>query len=771
MTRFRRIPGSPVALLALAGFLSDSVHTPGVQAQSASAVQAPAPQHLQTIEWPRQYLDTGDTVIVYDPQVDSWNEYVKLAARSAMAVTPKGSKQAVYGVVEYTVDTEVDVDRQEVLCQNRKVTAIRFTGLEPSDAARADAIVRRVLKPASMFLPLPFVLAHVEADEKAQRSVAVNMDPPPIFSSETTAILVMYFGKPEFKPITGTDLQFCVNTNWDVLLHPGTSQYYLLDGEGWLTTKDLSAGPWSATTSLPASLSQLPANDNWSEVKKHVPGKQIPVPKVFYTEKPAELIALDGPAKWADIPPTGLRYTTNTVSHLFMHKAEANYYFLTSGRWFRAKGLAGPWSAATTTLPADFAKIPADSPKGSVLTSVPGTPQAKDAILLAEVPHKASVDPKSVSVNPTYDGAPKFELIEGTKVSYAVNSPYSVLQVGNGYYCCKDAIWFCAPSANGPWAVCASVPQEIYSIPSSSPVHNVTYVYLYDSTPNVVVMGYTAGYTGVYVSSGVVVYGAAYPMVYAPYSYYHYYPSYYGYGCAMHYNYAYGTYYRSAQVYGPYGGAGYATAYNPATGTYARGAAAYGPYGSRYAAQSYNPYTGTYKARAGGSTPYSSWGQGVVSNGDQWARGGYYSDSRGTVAGVQGSQGGAAVGVKTDDGGAAVARTQSGDMYAAKDGNVYKKGDDGSWSQAGGAAAPKSTQAATGATAAPKTGQAATGAAPATRESAGSISTQSGSANRSSPNTQEMDRQSQNRSRGWQSTQRSGSGGGGSAGGGGARRR
>jgi len=68
-----------------------------------------------------------------------------------------------------------------------------------------------------------------------------------------------------------------------------------------------------------------------------------------------------------------------------------------------------------------------------------------------------------------------------------------------------------------------------------------------------------------------------------------------------------------------------------------------------------------------------------VQQGDEWARGGYRSTSQGTAAGVQTSQGGAAAGVKTDQGGAFVGQTASGDVYAGHDGNVYKKGDDGSW--------------------------------------------------------------------------------------------
>ncbi|MCC6931887.1 MAG: DUF3313 family protein [Deltaproteobacteria bacterium] len=52
------------------------------------------------------------------------------------------------------------------------------------------------------------------------------------------------------------------------------------------------------------------------------------------------------------------------------------------------------------------------------------------------------------------------------------------------------------------------VTSAIYSIPPSSPKHNVTYVKVYDSTPTTVVTGYTSGYSGETVAAtGVVMFG------------------------------------------------------------------------------------------------------------------------------------------------------------------------------------------------------------------------------------------------------------------------
>ena len=653
----------------------------------AMAVAAQEPEARSELDWPRVYENGGDQATVYDPQVDSWDRYEKLKGRSAVAVRPAGSQEEHYGVFEYEMSTETDHETGQVLLKDRTITAIRFSGVRVELGQKLDAILRRILAAQpSIKVSLAFLLAYVEEHAGAVPSVKVNLEPPPIFTSHVPAILVMFLGEPDFKPVTGTSLRFAVNTNWDVLHHPGEGRYFLLHGEGWLATADVRKGPWAAAGMLPKDFYDLPRDDNWSEARKALPGKTIAVPKVVVSLEPSELIVLDGQPVFLPIPGTPLAAVTNTSSDLFRHEGEKVYYFLTAGRWFRAPTLEGPWTAATGTLPDDFAKIPPDHSKAGVRASVPGTPEAADAVLLATVPRKAAVNRKDVSLAVTYDGEPKFEAIGTTGVSYALNSPYSVLKVRDRYYCCHEAVWFESPGPTGPWIVCDKVAPEIYTIPSDHPKYNVTYTHVYSSTPDVVYVGYTAGYTGTYVSGGAVVFGMGMAIAFN-HAYWHYHcdSHWYGYGCGASYNYHSGNYYRASSVYGPYGGAGYGAGYNPATGNYVRGAQAYGPYGERHAARSYNPTTGVSKARTGGSTPYGSWERGVAVQGDDWARGGVARDSRGAVAGAETSRGGKALGVENPQGErAGVARTGSGNVYAGKDGEVYRRNEDGWQKNSGG---------------------------------------------------------------------------------------
>lgn len=645
-----------------------------------AASQESAPVAPESPKWPRAYENAGDRMVVYPPEVDGgWPDHRVLHARSALVVTPSGSREDAYGVAEYEVKTEVNLDTREVLFKDRKLTAIRFPG-KSEDAAKEDsAVVQRLLEENRSFIvPLDFVLAYLKKEAQKSPSVKLNLDPPPIFDSEEPAILINFMGKPSFKPVPGLTLQFATNTNWDLFYDPNTSQYFLLNGQGWISTRNLEQGPWAEAQSVPEDLWKLPADPNWQDIRGQLPGKHVPVPHVYISLQPAELILTEGPPVYESIPGTRLSFISNTASDLFYDEEMAKYYFLTSGRWFRSDRLEGPWSAATLDLPADFAKIPRTSAKADVLASVPGTQEAEDAVLLAQVPHRATIRRNEVSLTVSYEGNPEFRVIEGTKVEYAPNTPYDVFFVNGGYYCCHQAVWFQAASSEGPWAVCSSVPLEIYTIPSSSPFYPVTYVRVYESTPDTVVVGCTAGYAGMYVASGVLMFGLGMAVAYdQPFAYYHYGPGFYAYGCGAHYSYHIGGYYAGARVYGPYGGAAWGARYNPATGTYVRGAAAQGTFGHRYFAEAYNPYTGRYSARSGGSTPYSKWGHGVTVQGDSWARGGYYRDARGSAIAGESSGGGRAIAARGGGGQTAIAgRTAQGDLYAGRNGNVYRKSGD-----------------------------------------------------------------------------------------------
>ncbi len=640
--------------------------------------------------WPRDINLGKIRMTLYQPQVDEWESYRTLHVRLAVSLTPPGEAPAL-GVAEVSGETTTDKDSRTVLIRNIKVDDARFSGSKPEDATRLEELLKKSFPSAPMTVSLDRLLACVKLSAGSAKPVKLVMDPPPIFTSTTPAMVLMVEGKPVLGPVEGSALKFVVNTNWDLLSDEAAGSYYLLSGDEWLTAKDV-AGPWSLADALPAEFSKLPDDDTWEHVKHEIPWsvrKGMIVPKVFYSDKPAELIVFRGDPVWEKIEGTKLSFATNTDSHVFQEEG-GGVYFLTSGRWFKTAKLGGDWSYAGNDLPQDFSKIPEDGPCGDVLASVPGTDEAEDAVILASVPVEAvvKIEEAEAKAKVSYQGDASFKPIEGTKLEYAANTSSDVVKQGDKYYLCQDAVWFVSTSSTGPWAVCKDVPDEIYDIPPSSPVYRVTYVTVEkddDDDDGEVTCSYTAGYFGSFVAGMALgeclMWGTGY--YYPPYvgwwgHYPAYYPYHYSYGCAAAYNRWTGGYAVGERYYGPYGSAGRAAWYNPATGRYGRAAHVEGPYGSRTVAGAYNPRTGTGWATRQGSNGYAQWGASAAHRGNRWVESAHVMGPNGGAAAWRGSNG-AGTFHWSDEGHGGMA-VHNGDFYAGHDGNVYRK-DGGDWSK------------------------------------------------------------------------------------------
>ncbi len=643
----------------------------------AAAEKKPGDDDIAELGWPREYQHEEGEVVLYQPQLDEWKDFTTLTAKAAVSVQFKGSDEFQYGAIYLKAATEVDKDEDEVLLDEFEITKMHFPDIDDEIATKAGDLVAKALPvEGSMIMSLDRLVADLEADTQNVREVNVNLDPPPIFYSDQPAILLGFMGEPSFKPVEGVDgLMFAVNTNWDLLLDVSTSTYYLLNEESWMETSDPVKGPWKSAEKLPDSFSKLPDDDDWGDVKEHIPGKTAEEQMlVFVATEPSELIETDGEPAYGLVSGTKLMYVTNTDSDLFFDNDDKNFYFLTAGRWFRSENLQGPWEAASADLPEEFAIIPEDHKKNDVLSAVPGTPDAEAAVLLASVPQKATVSRKDTTTEIDYEGEPEFVEIKGTtpSVSYAINSPNDVFLVSDLYYALVDGVWFVGSDPNGPWAVATEVDEAIYSIPEDSPKYNATYVRVYDSTPDNVVVGYTSGYSGSYVAAtGVLMFGLG---LWAGsywgnnrYYGYHYRPHFYGYGSGMRYRYGHG-YYRGGRPrhYGPYGGIGGRAGYNPRTGRYYRGGYARGPYGSAFSRSSYSPYSNRRISHAGVRTPYGSWGKSVSRKSNNWAKAGQRSRGGKTIAGVRGPGGRAAKG--------------KNNLFVGKNGGVYRH-DGKNWSK------------------------------------------------------------------------------------------
>jgi hypothetical protein len=648
-----------------------------------------AAQQAQDRGWPRGYnLPSEAQIVLFQPQIANWDDQKRIVALAAVSYVAKDAKKPVVGTIKIEADTQVSLEQRLVKFSTLKITEANFQSLPKEQTQEIIKEIEKNIPDEDRVIALDRVLAYVDKSAIRPKNVAgIKSDPPKLYLSQTPAILVSFDGEPIWSPIQNNELKFAVNTNWDFFQHGPTGLYYLRNDTSWLKSTALT-GPWSRAGRLPDSFNKLPEDENWKDVRASLPGAPIKLlPSVYVTSDPSELILLDGEPKYVPVPNTQLLWVSNTESDLFRHGKDGPFFYLVAGRWFSAPAITGPWTFATPNLPEAFKFISLEHPRSRVLASVPGTQQAAEAVLLAQVPQIARVNKKEIKApDVNYNGEPQYEEIQGTQLQRARNTDKEIIKVGDLYYMCYQGVWFMANTPKGPWTIASSVPEDIYKIPPSSPSHSVTYVTREqdeNDDDDWVTFASYAGYTGLMVGWGCTVWGTGW--YYPPYYWYGgYYPIYYPYwrtyGYGAWYNPYTGVYGTAGRIYGPYGGVGFGARYNPTTGTYARGAFAYGPYGARGAAQAYNPRTGTYASTRQGSNVYGSWGSTHVQRGDDWVNTKRFTSSAGNTTRI----------TRTDQGGMITRRGQDGrgfigsngeNVYAGRDGNVYRRDQNGNWSK------------------------------------------------------------------------------------------
>jgi hypothetical protein len=632
--------------------------------------------------WPRGYsLPSESQIIIFQPQVATWNDQKHMVALAAVSYVPKGEQKPTLGTIKIEADTSVALQERLVKFSTLKITEANFQTLSKDQTREITSEIEKTIPDQERMIGLDRVLSQMDKSLIIPKNVeGLKADPPQIFLTRKPAILLSLDGDPIWSPIADNELKFAVNTNWDLFQHGPTNTYYLRDDASWLKATDLK-GPWTFAGKLPESFKKLPADDNWKDVVLNLPGKSLTnVPHVYFSSAPAELILIDGAPKFVPVPGTNLLWVSNTESDLFAMGKDGPLFYLVAGRWFRAPNWNGNWVFATPNLPEDFKKISLDHPRSRVLASVPGTRQAAEAVVLAQVPQIARVNKKEIKApDVIYQGEPKFEAVAPTRLFRAVNTDKQIIKFGDTYYMCYQGIWFMSNSPTGSWTLATNIPPEIYQIPPSSPAYDVTYVTLEqddNDSDDWVTYAAVAGYSGMMIGWGCAVWGTGW--YYPPYYYGGiYYPYWRTYGYGSWYNPYTGVYGTAGRIYGPYGGAGFGARYNPSTGTYARGAFAYGPYGARGAAQAYNPRTGNYAQTRQGSGVYGSWGSTQVKRGDDWASTKRFTSSAGNTTRVtRGEQGG-----MINRRGQGFIGKQGDNIYAGRDGNAYRRDQNGNWSK------------------------------------------------------------------------------------------
>ena len=531
----------------------------------------------QDTGWPREIKHPQATVLIYQPQPESLKGDL-VAARSAVSVTLKG-KPPVFGVAWIEARLAIDKTARTAVATSLKVTRTRFPEAKPEQEQQLVKAIEEGFASWDKSMDYDRLLASLAAAEREQEAASdIGTDPPRILVEKVPAMLVLIDGEPQLAEIPGTGVKRVVNSPL-FIAHDEKSRTYYLDGtQVWFKTGDLT-GAWVsvAADAVPPPIRDVAEKSRQAAVadgieagdgeKAAATAEEKRLPKIVVSLVPAELIAFDGePNLTPVIGVTDLLYASNTLNRVLMDVGSQKYFVLLSGRWYQAATLEGPWAfVKPAALPASFARIPETSPVGDVLVHVPGTPQAEEAVADAQVPQTAAIRRSEARLEVAYDGTPRFEQVPGTEVAYAQNTSTQVMKIGDHYYAVDNGVWFIAVSPMGPWALSDHNPQQVQSLPPSCPVYNTKYVYVYDTTPEIVYVGYTPGYVGCYPYHGVIVYGTGY--YYRPWAGAYYYPRPPTWGMSVAYNpwtgwtvgvgYAYGPVRLGVAWGGGYHGGGY----------------------------------------------------------------------------------------------------------------------------------------------------------------------------------------------------------------------
>jgi hypothetical protein len=462
--------------------------------------------------WPKMTTaSNGAQITIFQPQLDDF-QGDQLSAHAAVAVQMPGQSQPTYGAV--WLQSQVSTDRVARTVQILQVNIPKtlFPGFDAPTTAAITQAIQQELMASPPTLSLDQLLEMLQAVQTAQQQVSdLANNPPQIVFYQHAVVEVQFDGAPRLMDVPNSSLLRAVNTPFYVVLDPSSKIYYLKGAGRWFTAPD-ALGPYSLVGAAPQNVVDLAQQSGYTDPEQPVSDEAAQALQIVTATSPTEAIWTDGPFQMTPISGTNLLYVANTESDVFVLIPTQQMYVLLSGRWFTAANQNGPWTyVASNQLPPDFAQIPAGSAKANVLAFVPGTQAAQDATANTYIPQTAAIDTSNYQQPPVdYDGDPNFAPIGGTSLTYAQNCPCPVIGCNGAYYCCYNAVWYQCATPRGHWDLCRHVPPPIYAIPPSCPVYPVRYCYVYGATPTVVYVGYTPGYTGCYATGGVVVYGTGY---------------------------------------------------------------------------------------------------------------------------------------------------------------------------------------------------------------------------------------------------------------------
>ena len=470
--------------------------------------------------WPQTVSANGRSYTVFAPEFRSYAGNVATFTQPVSVVPPPGEAAiAVMGSISVTARAAPGADDGELELHSFSVDSFTIGG---NDAGPADlAALQAALGGKAIGITRRALLHDMQVENARDASTPDLGDLLPAIRTERgRAVLLQVHGEPRFRRIGETGWSRARNTPFILLQSPEGNAVARLGAGRWVSAPGIG-GPFAPCDAPPAaivaSLGAMPSPSDGEVPPAGAAARDArPLPKLVVATEPTVLLWTDGEPQLAAVAP-GVEWATNAGSTLLRTADPGAWWLLAAGRWFRAASLDGPWArAAPSDLPRAFALLPGGPRFDAAKASVPGTPEAVNAVAAAGEARSVRIRRDAATCTVSWSGAPAWLDIPGTGMRGSANASQPVLECRRSFYCCDGAVWFRADSPAGPWSACDDLPGEFRSIPAASPFFPLTGVLVVGADPGTVTYAYTPAYLGTCVDDGTVVFGAGWEVPWVP---------------------------------------------------------------------------------------------------------------------------------------------------------------------------------------------------------------------------------------------------------------
>ena len=192
---------------------------------------------------------------------------------------------------------------------------------------------------------------------------------PTVLLTHAPAELIVTDGTAKLEEIAGTGGLSYVRNSASPLFRLGTTWYFLASGR-WFSTANLNAGPWTFVNQLPDAFRSIPVDHRMAQVRASVPGTtearmaalgaMLPAKNtVARNAAPPVQVSYAGTPKFEAIEGTPVARGVNTSYDVL--QVQGKYYLCYAGVWYVGDVPSGPWAVATA-VPSAIYTIPPSSP-------------------------------------------------------------------------------------------------------------------------------------------------------------------------------------------------------------------------------------------------------------------------------------------------------------------------------------------------------------------------------------------------------------------------